>query len=103
MNCLKHSEDSTMALRGIRPEHVEIIVGEQPSKSAHVKLAARVETVEYLGADSLVTLTIKDNRLVARVAGHCRFAPSVPVWVTWHESHQHFFDASNGKRLALKP
>ena len=103
MNCLKHSENSTMALRGIRPEHVEIIVGEQPSKSAHVKLAARVETVEYLGADSLVTLTIKDNRLVARVAGHCRLAPSVPVWVTWHESHQHFFDASNGKRLALKP
>jgi sn-glycerol 3-phosphate transport system ATP-binding protein len=103
MNCVKLSDVSTMAMCGIRPEHVQIVSGDHPLQLEHVKLAAQVETVEYLGADSLVTLRVKDTTMIARVIGHCRLAPSTPVWATWHKNHQNFFDAKSGKRCELKP
>ena len=102
MNCFQHPHHPSHVC-GVRPEHIDLVSNIDPIKEGHIKLSAFVETVEYLGADSLVSLKMNDNRLVARVAGHCRLQPSSPVWVTWHEKHQYFFDSQSGTRLALKP
>jgi sn-glycerol 3-phosphate transport system ATP-binding protein len=100
MNCFQHPHHPSYVC-GVRPEHIDLVSNIDPIKEGHIKLSTVVETIEYLGADSLVSLKMNDDRLVARVAGHCRLQPSSPVWVTWHENHQHFFDSQSGTRLAL--
>jgi sn-glycerol 3-phosphate transport system ATP-binding protein len=79
---------------GIRPEH---FVADGQAADA---FEFTVETIEALGADSMVHGIVGNNRLVARVEGHAapaigslaRFAPS--------PGRLHFFDTATGRRLA---
>jgi sn-glycerol 3-phosphate transport system ATP-binding protein len=78
---------------GIRPEHLLAVPTGGPA------FALRVETVEALGADSLVHCAFGDALVVARTEGHS--APALGAQVTFHASPERlfFFDTASGKRL----
>jgi sn-glycerol 3-phosphate transport system ATP-binding protein len=77
-------------LLGVRPEDVALTGG--PG------VTARVTTVEYLGADSIVTCAAGAQTLAARTAGRVELAPGVPVTLAWKPEATHLFDATSGTR-----
>jgi sn-glycerol 3-phosphate transport system ATP-binding protein len=86
MNLIKrHGE-----LLGVRPEDMRLAPGEG--------LAARVETVEYLGADSLLALEAEGQPILVRVPGRAHARAGEQVRVAWDTRHEHRFDASTGGR-----
>jgi sn-glycerol 3-phosphate transport system ATP-binding protein len=76
-------------LFGIRPEHV--ILGDSG-------IPARVQSAEFLGADTIVTCAYGGETLAARVPGKAAFPIGAAVGVHWHPENQHFFDAASGLR-----
>jgi len=77
------------SLTGVRPEDVRI--------SSEGREAV-VESVEYLGADSVVACRIGSETMVARVAGASHYAPGTAVKLSWNPSAAHQFDAATGLR-----
>jgi sn-glycerol 3-phosphate transport system ATP-binding protein len=76
-------------LLGIRPEDV-VLGGEG--------MPARVQSVEFLGADTVVTCLLGTQTLTARVPGRASLAPGAAVRAGWRAQHAHFFDAASGRR-----
>jgi sn-glycerol 3-phosphate transport system ATP-binding protein len=76
-------------LLGVRPE--DIAIGE----GGH---AARVESVEYLGADTIVACRIGDEPLLVRAPGRVDLAPGAATRLSWRREVTHFFDAASGRR-----
>jgi sn-glycerol 3-phosphate transport system ATP-binding protein len=76
-------------LLGIRPEDVTLGDDGMP---------ARVQSVEFLGADTVVTCMLGSQALTARVPGKASLSPGTAVRVAWRPEHAHFFDAASGKR-----
>jgi sn-glycerol 3-phosphate transport system ATP-binding protein len=77
---------------GVRPEDVQI--------AAHGGVSARVETVEYLGADTLVACRSGTQQIVARLPGRVRFAAGEAVSLDWPQECQHHFEISTGLRMS---
>ena len=81
--------------RGVRPEHVRL--GEPPDGAP--RRAGSVAAVEYLGADTIVSLsTDSGDRLSARLPGASPLRPGDPVSAWWDEKDESRFDAE-GRRL----
>ena len=80
-------------LVGVRPEDLRL-------DAAAPALDARVETVEYLGADSLVAARRADGpeTLLVRVPGRATVAPGDAVRIGWTPQHEHPFDKNTGER-----
>jgi sn-glycerol 3-phosphate transport system ATP-binding protein len=78
---------------GIRPEHLV-----QHSAGGPV-FRFRVETVEALGADSLVHGAVGEATLVARVDGHATPGLGAELEFGAMPNKFHFFDTATGKRL----
>jgi sn-glycerol 3-phosphate transport system ATP-binding protein len=81
-------------LLGIRPEDIGLGApalegGGQP---------ARIETVEYLGADSVVSCVVGSERLTVRAPGRVALEPGAPVRLSWPAERIHLFDAATGRR-----
>ena len=78
---------------GIRPEHLQ-------AEGAGPRFEFSVETVEALGADSLVHGRVGEGLISARVDGHA--TPQVGAALSFRAIPErlHFFDAATGKRLA---
>ena len=76
-------------LLGIRPEDV-VLGGEG--------MPARVESVEFLGADTVVTCLLGTQALTARVPGRASLEPGAAVRAGWRAEHAHVFDAASGRR-----
>ena len=74
---------------GIRPEAVRLERGGIP---------AAVEHVEYLGADTNVSLTVDEHRLIARLPGPVSLQPGDTVAIGFAPDDLHFFDTA-GQRL----
>jgi sn-glycerol 3-phosphate transport system ATP-binding protein len=97
MNLLKiarHGDGWTRddrALIGVRPEDVTIV--------ASGGLAARVESIEYLGSDSLIALTAFGEPLQVRVPRHATVRPGEELRLSWDTGSQHAFDNQTGARL----
>jgi sn-glycerol 3-phosphate transport system ATP-binding protein len=79
---------------GVRPEHV-LLARDGP-------FTARVESVEYLGADSLLLCRIGEQILTARVAGRVGVAGGDSARLGWARGASHFFDPATGIRLATE-
>ena len=77
---------------GIRPEHVSL------SSSNGVGIPARVEHVEYLGADVLADCRVGDAKLLARLEGQASLTPNTEVLLSWPAEHVHTFDRHTGQR-----
>ena len=82
------------ATLGVRPEHVAV------ERDAGVE--GEIETIEYLGADSLMTCRIAGHALSARVAGRTGLASGDRTRVSWASGAQHFFDGGNGVRVEFE-
>jgi sn-glycerol 3-phosphate transport system ATP-binding protein len=76
-------------LLGVRPENVRL---------AAQGLAARVETVEYLGADSIVTCRAGTEPITARLPGQVNLARGSEAKLAWDPEAVHLFDAASGLR-----
>jgi len=74
---------------GLRPETVA--VGAQGS------IEARIEGVEYLGADTVIALVVGGEAAMARVPGRRNFAPGEVVRLAWAEGALHAFDAAENR------
>ena len=61
-------------------------------------IAARVEHVEYLGADTNLALELEGAALVARVPGRVGLAPGAAVAIGFAPDDLHYFDLA-GLRL----
>jgi sn-glycerol 3-phosphate transport system ATP-binding protein len=78
-------------LLGIRPEHIRIV-----SQDGH---AARVKTVEHLGADSIVLCDIDGQPVSVRQDGFSKAVPGDDIGLAWDAGHEHQFDKESGRRL----
>jgi sn-glycerol 3-phosphate transport system ATP-binding protein len=57
-----------------------------------------VATVEYLGADSIVTCAAGAQALAARVPGRAELPAGAAVTLAWKPEATHGFDAATGAR-----
>jgi len=87
--------------RGVRPEHVKLEILHEVPVSEPQLLGAEgiVETVEYLGADSIVTLRAGNDLIASRLPGLQSFAIGQSVSAHWNASHEFTFDASTKRRI----
>jgi sn-glycerol 3-phosphate transport system ATP-binding protein len=77
-------------LLGVRPEDVTLL--------AAGAVPARVVSVEYLGADSLVVCAVGGDRVTVRAPGRVDIQPGAPVMLGWTRRGVHVFDAATGRR-----
>ncbi len=82
-------------LIGVRAEHIRI---RGAGESGH---AARVAAIEYLGADTMVTAQMGENRVTARLQGRFGAGDGEPVVLDWEKVHEHRFDAKTEQRLEI--
>jgi sn-glycerol 3-phosphate transport system ATP-binding protein len=79
-------------LIGVRPEDVRF---------ADTGLPVRVSSVEYLGADSIVSCAAGAESLAVRVAGRVELAEGKSAHVTWPAQAEHVFDVETGSRIDM--
>jgi sn-glycerol 3-phosphate transport system ATP-binding protein len=77
-------------LIGVRPEDMRF---------ADAGLPVRVTSVEFLGADSIVTCAAGAESLAVRLAGRVALAEGKSAHVTWTPEAAHLFDPDTGKRV----
>ena len=77
-------------LLGVRPEHIRL-----DSKGT----AAIVDTVEYLGADSIVTCRVGTELLTVRLPGQVELKRESEAGLAWDADAVHLFDAASGLRV----
>jgi sn-glycerol 3-phosphate transport system ATP-binding protein len=75
---------------GVRPE--DVALGRDSG------FEARVEGIEYLGADSLLTCRIGEQALAARVGGRVGLSHGDTTRLAWAGGAQHLFDPASGRR-----
>jgi sn-glycerol 3-phosphate transport system ATP-binding protein len=80
---------------GLRPEHIEL------TRERGVR--AVVESVEYLGGDSLVGCRIGSERLAVRAMGSVGLTRGDPAWLAWAPGAQHYFDPQGVRAAAPGP
>jgi sn-glycerol 3-phosphate transport system ATP-binding protein len=78
---------------GVRPEHLKAGTADGPV------FRFKVDSVEALGADSLVHGASAGGEIVARVDGHATPAPGETLAFTAMPGRLYFFDTATGKRL----
>jgi sn-glycerol 3-phosphate transport system ATP-binding protein len=78
---------------GVRPEHLVLATGEAAT------FRFKVETIEALGADSLLHGAFGGGTLVARVEGHATPPPGELMRFSVMPGRLYFFDTVSGKRL----
>ena len=90
MNVLR-LPDAPGRLVGVRPENVAF---------ADSGLPARVMSVEYLGADSIVTCAAGSETIAVRAPGRVELAEGKSTHLAWAPAAQHYFDVTTGRRIA---
>jgi sn-glycerol 3-phosphate transport system ATP-binding protein len=82
--------EQAVGMLGIRPEHIAL---------THERgVRALVESVEYLGGDSLVSCRIGTERVAVRAPGAVGAGRGDAVWLQWSAGAQHYFDAGGIRR-----
>ena len=79
---------------GVRPEHMQL--------AFEAGVRAGVDSVEYLGGDSLVACRIGGQPVAVRVPGSVGLARGDAAWVRWAPGAQHYFDV-DGRRASVHP
>ncbi|HMH76654.1 MAG TPA: ABC transporter ATP-binding protein, partial [Candidatus Udaeobacter sp.] len=83
----------TGRLLGIRPEDMRMDGGMSAEG-----VSATMTSVEYLGADSIVTCAVGTQTLAVRAPGRVTRSPGAPVRLSWSATATHVFDAQSGSR-----
>ena len=81
-------------------DHDELMLGVRPEdvRLARDGVAALVVEAEYLGADTIVTCAVGDERLAVRAPGRVTAVPGAPVRLAWAAEAAHLFDVATGRR-----
>ncbi|MBI1779554.1 MAG: ABC transporter ATP-binding protein [Proteobacteria bacterium] len=87
--CLFAGQGEGLAL-GLRPEDIAI--------AGDIGLPARVAAIEYLGADSIVTAEVGEERLLIRAPGAMVLHPGQPISLDWPAAAMHVFERASGRR-----
>jgi sn-glycerol 3-phosphate transport system ATP-binding protein len=87
MNLMALNGNATIV--GVRPEDMSL---------GRDGLEAQVESVEYLGADSLVAARSSEQALLVRVSGRAPVRAGDMVKVSWDKNNEHRFDKTTGER-----
>jgi sn-glycerol 3-phosphate transport system ATP-binding protein len=82
-------DDSDML--GIRPESVSLV--------DEGGIAAVVDAVEYLGADTILSCHVGDQALLVRHPGEVFFDKGASVRLDWAKEAEHLFERDSGQRL----
>jgi sn-glycerol 3-phosphate transport system ATP-binding protein len=77
-------------LLGVRPEDVRFTDGDG--------VPVRIVSVEYLGAESIVTCAVARQTLAVRTPGRVDLPPDGPARVRWSPHAVHLFDETTGRR-----
>ncbi len=75
---------------GVRPEDIVLTDADG--------LPAVVESVEYLGADTIVDCRVGEQPIVVRTGGRVRPSPGAAIRLAWEREATHWFDLSSGGR-----
>ena len=89
---LEEAPSGEALVLGVRPEHVALGQGDY---------AGRVEAVEYLGTSQVVTLSVPDGTLRARVPAGAVVRPGERVPLSFPAAALSLFDAGTGRALRL--
>jgi sn-glycerol 3-phosphate transport system ATP-binding protein len=84
--------DADALLLGVRPERASLARN-------GMGVPATVETVEYLGADTVLVCRIAGQPFSARLAGHPPVRAGDRVRLAWEAGDQHFFRRADGARV----
>jgi sn-glycerol 3-phosphate transport system ATP-binding protein len=79
---------------GVRPEHIQL--------AFESGVRGGVDSVEYLGGDSLVSCRIGGQAVAVRVAGSVGLRAGDAAWMRWARGAQHYFD-EDGRRADTEP
>jgi sn-glycerol 3-phosphate transport system ATP-binding protein len=88
----------TGRLLGIRPEDIHL-----DARTSAGGVGATVKSVEYLGADSILTCEAGSQTLAVRAPGRVTLALGAPVRLSWSPDATHLFDAQSGSRRSGAP
>ena len=76
-------------LLGVRPEDIRLV---------ETGVAATLEAIEYLGADSILVCKAGTETLIVRAQGKVTLAPGTVVQLAWPRGAMHVFEAASGAR-----
>lgn len=76
---------------GVRPEDIQI--------SENRGINVEIETIEYLGADTMIGCRFGEQRITMTVKGKNRLHIGDHITLDWKPDHIHLFDAQSGRRL----
>ena len=79
---------------GIRPEHIVI---ELAGKTKRKGILARVESCDYLGAETIVAATCGNQSVLIRAPGRCPLEDGDEIGLAWSNEDVHVFDAETGR------
>jgi sn-glycerol 3-phosphate transport system ATP-binding protein len=83
----------TGLLLGVRPEELRL-----EARTSAEGVGATVTSVEYLGADSILTCRVGSQSLAVRAPGRVTLPAGAPVRLSWGPEATHVFDAQSGSR-----
>ncbi len=83
-------------LLGIRPEHITVSAASK-AKSDIKGIRARVESCDYLGAETIIAAMCGDQLVLIRAPGRCLFAADDEIGLSWSNEDVHVFDAETGQ------
>ena len=79
---------------GLRPEHIRLVgAGGVPGV---------VSNAEYHGADTILTVQVGAESLLARAPGRVELGEGAAVRLGWEPGDMHLFDAASGARIDLR-
>jgi sn-glycerol 3-phosphate transport system ATP-binding protein len=79
---------------GVRPEHIELL--------AEGGVPGVVSSAEYHGADTVLTVQVGEESLLARAPGRLGLGAGAEVRLGWAPEAMHLFDAGTGRRIDLR-
>jgi sn-glycerol 3-phosphate transport system ATP-binding protein len=93
MNLIPQEREGRKVLFGIRPEHLE------PCAEPEAKLAADIDLIEPLGADTLVYGHLGNGTRIAARLHSSMDARAGKLALRYRPEHAHYFDAETGVRI----
>jgi len=78
---------------GLRPEHIRLV--------AEGGVPGVVSNAEYHGADTILTVRVGGESLLARAPGRVALAGGAAVRLGWAPEDMHLFDAASGERVDM--
>jgi multiple sugar transport system ATP-binding protein len=75
---------------GIRPEHLSL---------ASQGIAAEVQVVEPMGAETEVLARVGEQTFTVMTHGRASLGPGEKVFLAPQAAHAHLFDAASGRRI----